>query len=106
MSSMATTIEYIRYRIPLEQRALFEEGCRQASRNLDRAPECVRYELSHCVEEADYYVLRIEWTSLEDHMQGFREGPQFPEFLGHVRPFIAMIEEMRHYEATGIASAS
>jgi hypothetical protein len=35
-------------------------------------------------------------------MEGFRRSPEFQAFLGHVRPFIGAIEEMRHYEATSV----
>ena len=34
------------------------------------------------------FILRIEWTSADGHMQGFRKSPQFPPFLAAIRPFI------------------
>nr|BFE83310.1 hypothetical protein GCM10020093_059110 [Planobispora longispora] len=54
------------------------------------------------MDEPACYVLRITWTSAEDHLRGFREGPDFPPFLAEIRPYVGDIEEMRHYAPTGI----
>ncbi|WP_237694723.1 hypothetical protein [Streptomyces sp. SID2563] len=98
-------IEYIRYRIAEpERRVAFEGAYARAAGELDSAPECLAYELSHGVEEPERYILRIERTSLEGHEQGFRGGPWFPPFLASVRPFIGDIEEMKHYERTDVVS--
>ncbi|MCM2418967.1 antibiotic biosynthesis monooxygenase family protein [Streptomyces sp. RKAG293] len=99
------TVEYIRYRITdPERRPAFEKAYTTAAEQLDLAPQCLGYELSHGVEESDRYVLRIEWTSVEAHEQGFRGGPQFPPFLAAIRPYIGDIEEMKHYERTSVVS--
>ena len=49
-------------------------------------------------------LLRIQWTSVDGHINGFRKSPQFASFFAAVRPFFAAIEEMKHYEATRIVS--
>ena len=96
-------LEYIRYRISApRRRSEFESAYAAAAAHLDASPYCLGYELSHGVEEPEHYVLRIEWTSREDHEKGFRGGPHFPPFLAHVRPFIDDIEEMKHYERTAV----
>ncbi|WP_101790850.1 antibiotic biosynthesis monooxygenase [Nonomuraea indica] len=95
-------VEYIRYRIPGERSAEFEEAYRRASRFLAGAPQCVNYELSRCVDEPACHILRITWTSTEDHLEGFRGGELFPGFLAEIKPYVGMIEEMRHYEPTGV----
>lgn len=102
---LTTVVEYIRYRIEdPERRGEFEKSYASAARQLDLAPQCVAYELSHGVEEPDRYILRIEWTSVEDHMQGFRNGPHFPAFLADIRAYIQDIEEMKHYARTAVTS--
>ncbi|MCZ4097727.1 antibiotic biosynthesis monooxygenase [Streptomyces sp. So13.3] len=99
------TVEYIRYRITDPgRRPEFEKAYATAAEQLDLAPQCLGYELSHGVEEPDRYILRIEWTSVEAHEQGFRGGPQFPPFLAAIRPYIGDIEEMKHYERTSVIS--
>ena len=44
------------------------------------------------------FILRIEWTSAEDHMQKFRKSEEFRAFFAHIRPYLKDISEMRHYE--------
>ena len=94
-------VEYIRYRIPADG-ADFEAAYARAAGPLSRAPQCVEYELTRCSEDPESYVLRIIWTSAEDHIQGFRRSPLFGEFFAEIKPYLAMVEEMRHYERTAV----
>ncbi|MFC3979761.1 putative quinol monooxygenase [Streptosporangium jomthongense] len=89
-------VEYIRYRVP--DREEFEAAYRRAVVPLGRAPQCLDYELSRCVEEPECYVLRVTWTSAHDHLQGFRGSEHFQEFFAEIKPYVSNIEEMRHYE--------
>ncbi|MFO0551733.1 MAG: antibiotic biosynthesis monooxygenase [Polyangiaceae bacterium] len=90
-------VEYIRYEVPPDRVDALLEAYRLASRHLDAAPECLRYEVERGVEEPSKVVVRIEWTSVEAHEHSFRGGPHFPPFLELVRPFIPLIREMKHY---------
>jgi hemoglobin len=98
----AMILEYVRYRIPAEFDEEFRAAYARAAASLQASPHCLSYELARCHEEPSCYVLRIQWTSLEDHLQGFRRSPEFGPFLREVRPFIERIEEMRHYEPTDL----
>ncbi|MDF5752057.1 antibiotic biosynthesis monooxygenase family protein [Spongiactinospora sp. TRM90649] len=92
-------VEYIRYRIPKGETAeVFESAYSRAVIPLGKAPQCLSYELSRCTEEPESYILRIEWTSTKDHLEGFRGSDHFREFFAEIRPFVSNIEEMRHYE--------
>ena len=91
-------VEYTRYRISEDRSATFLDAYEKASYHLKTSPHCLAYELSRCTEEADRYILRIEWTSIAAHIEGFRKNASFPEFFLLVKPFIQQIEEMRHYE--------
>lgn len=99
-------VEYIRYKIADEARHTFESAYESAQGALHASPQCLGYELSKCMEEPDHYILRIEWTSLEGHMEGFRKSTAFRAFLKDVGPFVGNIEEMRHYEVTAVRSLS
>lgn len=96
-------VEYVRYRIPDGQSAAFEAAYAQASAALRASPVCLAYELTRCEEAPEHYVLRIEWTSTADHLQGFRRGPEFGPFFAAIRPYFEQIEEMRHYGPTALA---
>ena len=67
-------VEYIRYRIDQQDAAQFEAAYERAAVPLSTAPQCVDYELSRSVEDPEWYVLRITWTSADDHLRGFRGG--------------------------------
>jgi quinol monooxygenase YgiN len=102
---VAMTAEYTRYRINQDQQPAFEEAYRAAQKYVQASPHCVGYELSHCTEEPERYVLRIEWASVEEHLQGFRKEPNFKSFLGLVQPFVPNIEEMQHYKLTEVVGS-
>jgi hemoglobin len=98
-------VEYIRYQIPADSSEAFEAAYHRATVPLSRAPQCVDYELSRCVDEPESYILRIVWTSATDHTAGFRGSINFTEFLAEIRPYIPMIQEMRHYDRTTVHGA-
>lgn len=91
-------VEYIRYKIPVAKQVNFIEAYQNAYQQLEASPYCLGYELSHCEEDSENFILRIEWTSTEEHLNGFRKSAAFGPFLNHVRPFFNDILEMNHYE--------
>lgn len=96
------TVEYIRYKVTIEQREAFIATYKDASKELDTSEFCIGYELSECEEEAGQFILRIEWTSTAEHINGFRKSEVFPSFFAKVKPYFSNIQEMRHYELTKI----
>jgi quinol monooxygenase YgiN len=96
-------VEYIRYRIP-EQTAAFESHYADAGKRLQASEHCLAFELSRCLDDPSCYILRIEWDSVEGHMQGFRNSDEFRGFLAAIRPYVDTIEEMRHYQQTDVKS--
>jgi quinol monooxygenase YgiN len=95
-------VEYIRYRAPEPRGAALIEAYASAQHSLRASPLCLGFELSRCTEAPEHYILRIEWDSAEGHLEGFRKSEHFPPFLAAVRPFLADIEEMRHYDLTDV----
>jgi quinol monooxygenase YgiN len=99
-------VEYIRYVLPSAEAEQFERDYALAGKSLDASPHCLAYELSRCEEEPGSYILRIEWDSLEGHMQGFRGSEAFRSFFSAIKPYVNRIQEMRHYRQTGVKGAS
>lgn len=95
-------VEYLRYTVPEADAAQFEAAYSRAAASLRASPQCVDYELARCTDEAGAYILRIRWTSAEDHLRGFRAGEHFPAFFAEIKPYVTAIQEMRHYEATEV----
>ena len=96
------TIEYIRYELVSHAAGEFIAAYAAAAEFLRAAPECMAFELTRCEEAPASFILRIEWRSTRDHLQGFRKGPNFPPFLAAIKPYIGEIAEMRHYSPTGV----
>ncbi|MFL5305804.1 MAG: putative quinol monooxygenase [Polyangia bacterium] len=95
-------VEYIRYRIAPERAAGFIEAYQQASASLADSPSCLGYELARCSEDAEQFILRILWQSIDAHLKVFRASPQFQTFFRAIQPYVADIQEMRHYERTAV----
>lgn len=96
------TVEYIRYKVTEDQRQAFIDAYSDASRELIASEFCTAYELTECEEEAGQFILRIEWTSTEAHMNGFRKSNLFPIFFSKIKPYFKNIQEMRHYKLTTV----
>jgi len=96
-------VEYTRYEIDEQRRGAFEKAYKKAVEPLAASSRCLAYELSHCTEVPEYYVLRIEWDSEEGHLRGFRSSPEFRSFFASIQPYVKDIEEMRHYQVLSAA---
>lgn len=97
-----TSIEYIRYTIDAGRHDRFVEDYREAVEYLQASRYCLGYELSQGEEEPSNFILRIEWTSTEDHLQGFRKSQDFPKFLACIRAYYNDIQEMKHYQKSDV----
>jgi len=95
------SVEIIRYTISPEKQNNFEEAYLQAGNYLKASPYCLSYEVIRGTEEPNHYIIIICWTSVDEHLNGFRKSPEFMPFFNLVKPFYASIGEMKHYEATG-----
>lgn len=91
-------MEIIRYTIDDGQERAFEEAYEQASNYLEESPHCQSYQTTRCVEEPNRYIVRIEWDSMDGHLKGFRQSPEFRRFFALVRPYFNSIDEMQHYQ--------
>ena len=97
-------VEYIRYDIPEPQHQAFLAAWRSATQELDASSQCLAYELTRCTEQPTQHVVRIEWDSLEGHLQGFRKSPSFAAFVAKLQPFFSQILEMRHYQPSDVTA--
>ena len=92
-------VEYIRYLMVTHSPAQLQDAYREAGAYLQASPHCLSYELTQCAEDPASLILRIEWTSLDGHVDGFRKSAEFRPFLRLIRPYFPEIVEMRHYRA-------
>lgn len=101
---MVTTSQYslevIRYLIPSTEHTHFEKAYLLASKYLQESEYCLGYEVLKGTEEPENYILHIRWTSMQDHLNGFRKSTSFPPFFQLVKPFFNHILEMKYYGVT------
>lgn len=98
-------IESIRYEVAEDRREAFEGAYAEAQASLRASSHCRAWELARCVAEPASYILRIEWDSVEGHLQGFRQIAEFRTLFAAIRSYVNDIREMRHYEHTAVAGA-
>ncbi len=91
------TTEYLRYTIDAARQEAFLGDYRAAAAALMRSPYATAFDLCRCDEDASQFILKIEWTSAEDHLQRFRGSAEFRDFFAHIKPYLGDIAEMRHY---------
>jgi heme-degrading monooxygenase HmoA len=56
------------------------------------------YSVHKGIESPQRYVLQISWATLEDHTEGFRGGPLFPQWRAIVGPFFAGPPTVEHFD--------
>jgi quinol monooxygenase YgiN len=93
-------IEYIRYKIPGGETEKFLADYKLACVSLEESAVCLGYEITHCEEDREQFIVRIKWTSTADHLNVFRKSAEFKTFFQHIQPYLKQIEEMRHYQLT------
>ena len=92
-------IEYLRYTINERRQSNFIADYKNAAIPLQKSPYCEGYEFCQCIEDPSKFIIRIQWTSSKDHMQGFRGSEEFKAFFPQIKAYLDVIDEMRHYES-------
>lgn len=91
-------IEYLRYTIDEARQSAFITDYKNAAVPLQSSDYCQEYEFTQCVEDPSKFVIRIQWTSAEDHLNKFRGSQEFKAFFTHIKRYLDDIDEMRHYK--------
>ncbi len=91
-------VEYLRYTVDAARQNQFISDYTAAEKPLLASPHAMSFDMCQCVEDPTQFILRIEWTSAEDHLQRFRGSDDFKKFFAHIKPYLDDIGEMRHYE--------
>jgi heme-degrading monooxygenase HmoA len=56
------------------------------------------YQVHHCIESPERYLLMICWDTLDNHMVDFRQSPAFAQWRAIVGPFFAQPPLVEHFE--------
>jgi len=77
----------------------FEAAMEQAKKVIAQSGGFRSFRLQRGIEQPSTYLLLIEWDSVEDHMQGFRESDLFVRWRELIGSYFAAPPEVEHYEA-------
>jgi heme-degrading monooxygenase HmoA len=80
------------------QEAAFEEAFGEAQQLIATIPGYVNHDLKKCIEKPSRYILLVNWETLTDHTEGFRNSPQYQEWKALLHPFYDPFPEVEHYK--------
>ena len=75
----------------------FEAAFRQAQAIIASMPGYRSHQLQRCVENADRYLLLVEWDTLEAHTVGFRQSADYHRWKELLHRFYDPLPTVEHY---------
>jgi heme-degrading monooxygenase HmoA len=76
----------------------FEETFDQAKLIISSMPGFRSLRLSKCLEQPNKYLLLVEWDTLEDHTEGFRQSPKYQQWRVLLHHFYDPFPTVLHFE--------
>jgi quinol monooxygenase YgiN len=83
--------------IPGKEEAL-GQGIIQGLEAIREHPKCISANATHCIERPERYMVSVVWTSLEAHVDDFRNTPLFPKWRSHINGLLEGSAEIFHYQ--------
>jgi len=77
----------------------FEPAFEQAQNIISSMPGYISHQLQKCLENNNRYLLLVNWQTLADHTQGFRESIQYQEWRQLLHHFYQPFPTVEHYES-------
>lgn len=77
--------------------AEFEAAVKEAAPFFKRSRGCQGMALQRSVETPSCYALIVTWETVEDHMEHFRNAPEFAEWRRLVSPYFAAPPKVQHF---------
>lgn len=97
-------LEIAEVQIQAGQQAAFEAAIAEGIRSvISQAQGFISARVQRGIESPERYMLQIEWASLADHTEHFRNGPLFPAWRALVGPFFAQPPRVEHYASLALA---
>lgn len=75
----------------------FEAAFREAQAIIASMPGYRSHQLQRCVENADRYLLLVEWDTLEAHTVGFRQSAEYQRWKELLHRFYDPFPTVEHY---------
>lgn len=59
----------------------------------------ISHDLKKCLEQPNRYILLVNWNTLEDHTQGFRQSSQYEQWRELLHHFYEPFPVVEHYKS-------
>ena len=79
------------------QTADFEAAFNQAQTIISSMKWYVSHQLQKCLENEQRYILLVNWQTLEDHTEGFRQSPEYQQWRSLLHHFYNPFPTVEHY---------
>jgi heme-degrading monooxygenase HmoA len=76
----------------------FENAFTQAQSILAGMDGYIHHELQQCLEEEHKYLLLVQWQTLEDHTEGFRNHEAYKQWQELLHHFYDPFPVVEHYK--------
>lgn len=76
----------------------FETAFKTASSIIASMSGYISHELQRCIETPNRYILLVRWQTLEDHTVGFRQSPEYQQWLKLLHHFYDPFPTVEHYQ--------
>ncbi|MBE7383567.1 MAG: antibiotic biosynthesis monooxygenase [Leptolyngbya sp. SIO1E4] len=77
----------------------YEDAFANASSIIASMPGYRSHTLKKCIEKQNRYLLLVEWDTLADHTEGFRQSDEYQTWKALLHPFYDPFPVVEHYES-------
>lgn len=77
----------------------FQTDFRKASQIISSMKGYISHELKRCLEKRSRYILLVNWETLEDHTEGFRNSREYQNWKQLLHHYYDPFPEVEHYES-------
>ena len=81
------------------QEARFESAFAEAEHIITLCPGYLSHQLQRCIENSSRYILLVNWSSLADHTEGFRESESYQQWKALLHHFYDPFPTVEHFES-------
>jgi len=78
--------------------AEFEKAFSDAQEIIKSAKGYISHNLQRSIDSADRYLLLIKWQTINDHVNGFRNSPEYQNWKKLLHDFYQPFPEVVHFE--------
>ena len=90
-------LEVAKLTIKPGQEAEFELAFGEAQSIISSRQGYISHQLQKCIERTNQYILLVNWSSLDDHTEGFRKSPEYEDWRRLLHHFYDPFPEVEHY---------